>query len=400
MSGSSRRSQRDFRAASGTTDDYTSPISDCHSALAHLTKFGFIGVNVPDRRVSGTLRHDWDSEKGTVPGRARFGADGRISRSLIEPQAVSGALHHDELRIDLPLVRALVDRADPGFAELPLRRLESSGSSNALFRLGDDLLVRLPRQRGGSAAIDKEALWLPVIAPSLPVAVPEIVAVGEPGFGYPERWSLVRWLDGSVPSVPDAGVPSEPPLTELARDLAEVVAAIREIDVPPDAQADPALHWYRGDPLATRDAPTRAAIAACRAIGGLTLDLDEVSRVWRDAMQVPDAPFASSPRWYHGDLFAENLLVRDGRLTAILDFGGLAIGDPTIDLIVAWEVLDDAAREVFREAIRVDESSWLRARAWALSIATIALPYYWRTMPNRCASKLAVAKMVLADARR
>ena len=312
---------------------------------------------------------------------------------------MSGALHHDELRIDLALVRALVDRAHPGFAALPLRRLESSGSSNALFRLGDDLLVRLPRQSGGSAAIDKEATWLPVIAPSLPVAVPEIVAVGEPGFGYPERWSLVRWLDGSVPSVPDAGAFSEPPRRELARDLAEVVAAIREIDVPPDAQAEPALHWYRGDPLATRDAPTRDAIAACRAIGGLTLDLDEVSRVWRDAMRLPDAHFASSPRWYHGDLFAENLLVRDGRLTAILDFGGLGIGDPTIDLIVAWEVLDDAARQVFREAIRVGESSWLRARAWALSIALIAFPYYWRTMPNRCASKLAVANMVLADAR-
>ena len=276
-----------------------------------------------------------------------------------------------------------MDRAHPGFAALPLRRLESSGSSNALFRLGDDLLVRLPRQSGGSAAIDKEATWLPVIAPSLPVAVPEIVAVGEPGFGYPERWSLVRWLDGSVPSVPDAGAFSEPPRRELARDLAEVVAAIREIDVPPDAQAEPALHWYHGDPLATRDAPTRGAIAACRAIGGLTLDLDEVSRVWRDAMRLPDAHFASSPHWHHGDLFAENLLVRDGRLTAILDFGGLGIGDPTIDLIVAWEVLDDAARQVFREAIRVGESSWLRARAWALSIALIAFPYYWRTMPNR-----------------
>jgi aminoglycoside phosphotransferase (APT) family kinase protein len=261
-------------------------------------------------------------------------------RTLDDPiDVVLGALHHDELKIDLPLVRALVDRLRPEFAALPLRRLELSGSSNALFRLGDDLLVRFPRQPGGSAAIDKEAIWLPVIAPRLPVGVPEIVAVGEPGFGYPERWSLVRWLDGSVPSVPDPGVPVEPPRTELARDLAKVVAAIGEIDVPADAQADPALRWYRGDPLVTRDSPTRQAIAACRAIDGLTLDLDEVSRVWRDAIRLPDAHLASTPRWYHGDLFAENLLVRDGRLTAILDFGGLGIGDPTIDLIVAWEVL-------------------------------------------------------------
>jgi aminoglycoside phosphotransferase (APT) family kinase protein len=115
-------------------------------------------------------------------------------------------------------------------------------------------------------------------------------------------------------------------------------------------------------------------------------------------MRLPDAGLAAGPHWYHGDLFAENLLVRDGRLTAVLDFGGLGIGDPTIDLIVAWEVLDGAARDVFRQELGVDEASWLRARAWALSLAMITLPYYWRTMPDRCAGKLAVAKAVLADA--
>jgi aminoglycoside phosphotransferase (APT) family kinase protein len=202
-----------------------------------------------------------------------------------------------------------------------------------------------------------------------------------------------------VPSVPDPGVPSEPSRKELARDLAKVVTAMREIDVPTDGQTDPALRWYRGDPLATRDEPTRQAIAACRAIDGLTLDLDEAARVWGDAIRLPDAHRVSSPRWYHGDLFAENLLVRHGRLSAILDFGGLGIGDPTIDLIVAWEVLDEPARDVFRETAGVDESSWIRARAWALSLALVTFPYYWRTMPDRCAGKLAVANTVLADAR-
>ena len=100
----------------------------------------------------------------------------------------------------------------------------------------------------------------------------------------------------------------------------------------------------------------------------------------------------------HGDLLAENLLVRDGRLAAVLDFGGLAVGDPTVDLIVAWEVLDPASREVFRRAVGVDETSWLRGRAWALSLALITFPYYWSTMPDRCASRLAVARSVLADA--
>jgi aminoglycoside phosphotransferase (APT) family kinase protein len=129
----------------------------------------------------------------------------------------------------------------------------------------------------------------------------------------------------------------------------------------------------------------------------MTLNLDQASLVWSDAMRLPDVDRVLRPSWYHGDLFAENLLVLDSRLAAVLDFGGMAIGDPTIDLIVAWEVLDDAARDVFREAVGVDELSWLRARAWALSIAIVALPYYWRTMPLRSSSKLAVANAVLAD---
>jgi aminoglycoside phosphotransferase (APT) family kinase protein len=108
----------------------------------------------------------------------------------------------------------------------------------------------------------------------------------------------------------------------------------------------------------------------------------------------PDAP----PRWYHGDLLGENLLVRDGRLASLLDFGGLAVGDPTVDLMIAWDVLDPAAREVFRSAVGADDESWLRGRAWALTVALMTFPYYWRTMPDRCASRLAMARAVLADA--
>ena len=307
-------------------------------------------------------------------------------------------LHDDELLIDLSLVRALIDRALPEYASLPLSRLRVSGSTNALFRLGDELLVRMPRQPGGTATIEKEARWLPQIGPLLPVSVPEVVAVGEPDLGYPERWSVVRWLEGEVPTVADPASHAGPTRPALARGLAAVVTALRDIQVPESALADPQLRSYRGAPLQSMDDTTRGNLAACREISGLDLDFDAALRVWEEAMALPQTGSGSEPRWYHGDLMAENLLARGGHLAAVLDFGVLAVGDPTVDLIVAWEVLDPEARDVFRRAVGADEKSWLRGRAWALSLALMTFPYYWNTMPDRCASRLAVARSVLADA--
>ena len=307
-------------------------------------------------------------------------------------------LHDDELLIDLSLVRGLLDRALPEYASMPLSRLRASGSTNALFRLGDGLLVRLPRQPGGTATIEKEARWLPKIGPLLPVSVPEVVAVGEPDLGYPERWAVVRWLEGDVPAIADPASHAGPTGPALARDLAAVVTALRDIPVPDSALADPQLRSYRGAPLGSMDDATRGNLAACRDISGLDSDLDAALQVWEEAMALPETGSGSEPRWYHGDLMAENLLVRGGRLTAVLDFGVLAVGDPTVDLIVAWEVLDPPARDVFRRAVKADETSWLRGRTWALSLALMTFPYYWNTMPDRCASRLAVVRSVLADA--
>lgn len=308
------------------------------------------------------------------------------------------SFHTDEIPIDLPLVRALVDRAVPAFSGLPVRRLAHSGSSNALFRLGDELLVRLPRQRGGSTTIDKEARWLPRLGPFLPVTVPDIVAVGEPDCGYPERWSVVRWIAGDLAPVVAPQTPIDPARRELALDLADVITALRGVDVPGDARADPVLRWYRAEPLATRDVDTRRGIEACRTIPGLDLDLDAALQVWEQAMALPGVDESAATRWCHGDLLPENLLVRAGRLAAVLDFGGLCVGDPTVDLIAAWGVLDAPARDAFRRSLDVDEPSWLRGRAWALSLAVLTFPYYWRTMPGRCSSSLTIARTVLNDA--
>jgi aminoglycoside phosphotransferase (APT) family kinase protein len=310
---------------------------------------------------------------------------------------VTDALHVDEIPIDAELVGRLVSRVMPTYADAPIRRLASSGSTNALFRLGADLLVRLPRLPGGSETIAKEARWLPVLGPLLPVPVPQVVAVFDPDCDYPERWSVIRWIAGAHPVVVDPQTPVDSGREELATNLSAFLNALRQAEIPPLAVNKPDLQSYRGQPLATMDHPTRENIERCRGLAGFGFDLDAAERIWADAMKLPESADRSTPRWYHGDMAAENLLVRDDSLAAVLDFGGLSVGDPTVDLVIAWEVLDPPARELFRSQIGVDEATWLRGRAWALSIA-LMIWYYWTTMPQRRARCTAVGRNVLADA--
>jgi aminoglycoside phosphotransferase (APT) family kinase protein len=308
--------------------------------------------------------------------------------------------HDDELAVDARLVRDLVRHSMPEYADLPLTRLPETGSSNIHYRLGDELLIRLPRQPGGSSTIAKEARWLPHLQRVLPVQVPEIVAVCDPAVGYPESWSVLRWIDGDSLSAPANTRSLDAEASRaLGKDLASIVLAFGEASVPSEARSDVHLRWYRGEPLKTRDADTRDAIDQCRRIAGLSVDFDAVVDVWDSAMGLPDQDSSSTnEHWYHGDLVGENLLTRDSKVFALLDFGGLAVGLPTVDLIAGWDVLDGPGREAFREALGVSDVEWLRGRAWALALAVMTFPYYWVTMPERCRSKLATLEAVLADA--
>lgn len=284
--------------------------------------------------------------------------------------------------VDDDLVRRLITDRFPRWAELPIERFVSGGTVNAVFRLGEDMVVRLPLVEGGAKDVALEQQWLPRLASSLPTAVPEVLGAGEPGHGYPWPWSVYRWLPGRNP---EAGVLAEP--VALARDLAAFVKAMRGVTLPGAPRA------HRGGPLAELDAETRAAVERLRGIPEEGVDCDAVLAVWEDALRVPgwDGP----PVWLHADLMPGNLLVDAGRLTAVIDFGCMGMGDPACDLFPAWNLLPAGAREVFRGALGVDAATWRRGRARTLSQAVIALPYYRETNPAMAGNARHVIRAVL-----
>jgi aminoglycoside phosphotransferase (APT) family kinase protein len=309
-------------------------------------------------------------------------------------------MHPDELETDVSLVRRLLAAQFPRWAELPITLVHSGGTVYALYRLGDNLVARLPLRRTWIAEIEKEHHWLRRFASQLPLAIPVPLALGVPGEGFPLPWSVYRWLPGE-----DATVGRIADLSQAARALAHFLMALRRID---PAGGPPAgeHNYLRGMPLAVRDAPTRAAItelgAMCaRGDGGLEhgfgvgLDLEAASAAWDEDLRAPtwDGP----PVWIHGDLVPLNMLVHEGRLSAVIDWGGLAVGDPACDVMVAWRLLSAESREVFRAALDVDDATWARGRGWALSTALIALPYYHRTNPILAANACRSIDEVLAD---
>lgn len=248
------------------------------------------------------------------------------------------------------------------------------------------MLARLPRVARVAEQVEKEQRWLPVLAPRLPLAIPRPLAQGEPGCGYPWRWSVYGWLKGENA----VAAPIDDRL-RAAADLGRFVAALRGVDAS-GGPAPGAHNFFRGVPLEARDAVTRDAFASLRG----EIDVHTAAAAWDAALRAP--PWGGVPVWIHGDLQPGNLLVRDGALAAVIDFGGLAVGDPACDLAVAWSFFSGAAREAFWRAVGADDASWARGRGWALSIAAIALPYYRDTNPVLAAISRRALAEVLADA--
>jgi aminoglycoside phosphotransferase (APT) family kinase protein len=262
--------------------------------------------------------------------------------------------------IDVPLVRRLVGAQFPRWSDLPIRPVEVGGWDNRTFHLGEHMMVRLPSAESYVAQVEKEHRWLPELAPHLPLPIPVPLAKGRPGSGYPFPWSVYRWIEGET-----ATVGRIENLVEFATTLADFLVALQRID--PAGGPPPGPHnFFRGGPLSVYDAETRQALDALNG----RIDTRAAREVWGSAL---DAAWHGPPVWFHGDIAWGNLLVEEGRLSAVIDFGTSGVGDPSCDLVISWTLFGGESREAFRAVLQPDDATWARGRGWTLWKALITL---------------------------
>ncbi|WP_437618841.1 aminoglycoside phosphotransferase family protein [Sorangium sp. So ce1151] len=291
----------------------------------------------------------------------------------------------DGFKIDIALVSRLIAAQFPQWADLPIRPVAWDGWDNRTFHLGERMKVRLPSAEGYVAQVEKEHRWLPRLAPLLPLAVPVPLALGRPGFGYPWPWSVYGWIEGETASVERIA-----DLAGFATELGRFLVALQRVDAAGGPLAGE-HNFFRGGPLSVYDAETRQTIAA---VGG-EVDAGEATEVWEAALA---ARWRGPPVWVHGDIAVGNLLVKEGGLRAIIDFGSSGVGDPACDLVITWTFFAGESRDAFRAAVPADSATWARARGWALWKALITFARNGRSHPAEKSPRDVIAE-VLAEHR-
>jgi aminoglycoside phosphotransferase (APT) family kinase protein len=288
-------------------------------------------------------------------------------------------MHKGEIHVDIALVKRLLVEQFPSLAKKKITAVRSTGTVNAIFRVGNDLCLRLPRLGEWADSIDQEWAWLPKLAPHISLSIPKPMARGNPTEWYPFSWAIYHWIQGSP--YQDDLINDE---RQAAYDLANFILELRSIAM---------LGAPRGgrNPLLELDAATRSAIESSQGV----IDTEAASLAWARSLEAP--VWNGKPVWIHGDLLRPNLLVQGGRLCAVIDFGGVGIGDPAADVIPAWSVFNQIGRETIRQALNVDEDTWCRARGYALHQALMIIPYYPATNPEFVSMAKRTVDEILAD---
>jgi aminoglycoside phosphotransferase (APT) family kinase protein len=294
---------------------------------------------------------------------------------------------NDRIEVEPALAARLVAAQFPEWAHLPVTPVAAPGWDNRTFRLGETMSVRLPSAASYVAQVEKEHRWLPKLAPRLPLPIPAPLARGEPAEGYPFPWSVYRWIEGEIAT--SAEITDR---NAFARAVAGFLTALQAIDAS-DGPAAGAHNFWRGGPVATYDGEARAAIAALEG----EIDTALATEVWELALA---SRWEKQPVWIHGDIASGNLLVQEGRLGAVIDFGTSGVGDPACDLYIAWTFFDDDMRETFRQALPLDAATWQRGRGWTLWKALIMLAANFRTNAAEAAIWRKVVDEVMKDDRR
>ncbi len=286
--------------------------------------------------------------------------------------------------IDDTLVRRLVASQFPQWSDLPVWPVAASGWDNRTFHLGEHMIVRLPSAADYEMQVEKEQLWLPRLAPLPPLPIPAPLALGEPTEGYPWKWSIYRWLDG------DTAVPERiANLRDFAASLAQFLIALQRID--PTGGPPPGPHnFYRGGSLTTYDAETRKAITVLED----RIDAVAATEVWEAALA---STWQGSSVWIHGDVSTGNLLVQGGKLSSVIDFGQMGVGDPACDLSIAWTLFGGESREVFRTMLPLNADTWARSRGWTLWKALIVAVDHTNTNAVEAAQPWRIIDEVLGD---
>lgn len=295
---------------------------------------------------------------------------------------------NQHIDFSINLVKKLIREQFPEWAHLEIKPVEISGHDNRMFRLGNDFIIRLPSAYMYEDKVFKEQKWLPQLAPYLSVKIPQPVALGKPTSDYPWHWSVYTWLDGQSANSLDF---SDTQLCIIADELAQCIKELHVIPLADQSLLPGEHNFYRGGHLSVYDNQTQGAI---QVLQDNLENIEALKKCWQKSLQ---SQWNTEPVWIHGDMSAGNFLIKNGHLYALIDFGGMGIGDPACDLVIAWTFFKNKSREIFKQSVGLDQDTWNRAKGWALWKAFITLQQCENKNSEKAQEHIRIIQDVLKD---